>query len=40
MAALHGHADCVLLLLDLMADVSATTMQDGTTIDLIGISLL
>ena len=37
MAALNGHADCVILLLDLMADVSAATMQDGTTIDLIGI---
>lgn len=36
MAALNGHADCVLLLLDLMANVSAATMQDGTTIDLIG----
>jgi hypothetical protein len=37
MAALNGHADCVILLLDLMADVSAETVQDGTNIDLIGI---
>lgn len=36
MAALNGHADCVLLLLDLMANVSAVTVEDGTTIDLIG----
>eukprot|EP00250_Pteridium_aquilinum_P005928 c15943_g2_i1 orf=198-1775(+) len=36
MAALNAHADCVLLLLDLMANVSATTQQDGATIDLIG----
>ncbi|KAH7282200.1 hypothetical protein KP509_35G018400 [Ceratopteris richardii] len=36
MAALNGHADCVLLLLDLMANLSAVTQFDGTAIDLIG----
>lgn len=36
MAALNGHADCVLLLLDLMANVSAVTQQDATVLDLIG----
>jgi hypothetical protein len=36
MAALNGHTECVQLLLDLMANVSATTIQDGTTIDMIG----
>ncbi|BBN15809.1 E3 ubiquitin-protein ligase XBAT32/33 [Marchantia polymorpha subsp. ruderalis] len=36
MAALNGHTECVQLLLDLMANVSAITVQDGTTIDMIG----
>lgn len=36
MAALNAHADCVLLLLDLMANVSAVTQQDATSVDLIG----
>lgn len=37
MAALNSHTECVQLLLDLAANVSAVTIQDGTTIDLIGI---
>jgi len=36
MAALNSHAECVQLLLDLCANVNAVTIQDGTTIDLIG----
>ncbi|KAL0316581.1 UNVERIFIED_CONTAM: putative E3 ubiquitin-protein ligase XBOS32 [Sesamum radiatum] len=36
MAALNGHAETVHLLLDLGASVSATTVDDGTTFDLIG----
>lgn len=36
MAALNAHSDCVLLLLDLMAKVSAVTQLDGSAIDLIG----
>lgn len=36
LAALNGHFDCVQLLLDLLADVSATTFHYGTAIDLIG----
>ena len=36
MAALKGHFDDVQLLLDLGASVSETTVEDGTTIDLIG----
>eukprot|EP00249_Psilotum_nudum_P006859 c20117_g1_i1 orf=889-2313(+) len=36
MAALNGHFDCVQLLLDLTADVSALTVHDGTTIHLTG----
>lgn len=38
MAALNSHTECVQLLLDLSANVNAVTIQDGTTIDLIGIS--
>lgn len=37
MAALNSHTECVQLLLDLSANVNAVTVQDGTTIDLIGI---
>ena len=40
MAALNGHVECVQLLLDLGASVSEVTIEDGTTIDLIGILLL
>lgn len=36
MAALNGHAESVHLLLDLGASISEVTMEDGTTIDLIG----
>lgn len=36
MAALNGHVESVQLLLDLGASVSAVTVEDGTTIDLIG----
>ncbi|BAF23300.1 probable E3 ubiquitin-protein ligase XBOS35 isoform X1 [Oryza sativa Japonica Group] len=36
LAALHGHAECVQLLLDLGASVSEVTINDGSTIDLIG----
>lgn len=36
MAALNGHADSVQLLLDLGACASQVTVEDGTTIDLIG----
>ncbi|KAJ3677146.1 hypothetical protein LUZ60_002870 [Juncus effusus] len=36
MAALNAHVDCVHLLLDLGARVSELTVDDGTTIDLIG----
>ncbi|KAJ3695411.1 hypothetical protein LUZ60_000788 [Juncus effusus] len=36
MAALNGHAECVHLLLDLGASISVITVEDGTTIDLIG----
>ncbi|XP_077215741.1 putative E3 ubiquitin-protein ligase XBOS32 isoform X2 [Tasmannia lanceolata] len=36
MAALNGHADSTQLLLDLGACVSEVTVEDGTTIDLIG----
>lgn len=36
MAALNSHTECVQLLLDLSANVNAITIQDGTTIDLIG----
>jgi E3 ubiquitin-protein ligase XBAT32/33 len=36
MAALHGHVECVQLLLDFGASVSGVTVEDGTTIDLIG----
>jgi E3 ubiquitin-protein ligase XBAT32/33 len=36
MAALNSHTECVQLLLDLAGNVSAVTVQDGTTIDLIG----
>lgn len=36
LAALNGHAESVQLLLDLGACVSETTVDDGSTIDLIG----
>ncbi|KAF8407308.1 hypothetical protein HHK36_006435 [Tetracentron sinense] len=36
MAALNGHVESVQLLLDLGAQVSEVTVEDGTTIDLIG----
>ncbi|XP_011069845.1 probable E3 ubiquitin-protein ligase XBOS32 [Sesamum indicum] len=36
MAALNGHAETLHLLLDLGASVSEVTVEDGTTIDLIG----
>lgn len=36
MAALNGHVECVQLLLDLGASVSEVTIEDGTTIDLLG----
>jgi len=36
MAALNGHAESVQLLLDMGASVSEVTVEDGTTIDLIG----
>lgn len=37
MASLNGHAETVHLLLDLGASVSDVTVEDGTTIDLIGV---
>ncbi|XP_071742144.1 probable E3 ubiquitin-protein ligase XBOS32 [Rutidosis leptorrhynchoides] len=36
MAALNGHVDSLLLLIDLGASVNEVTVEDGTTIDLIG----
>ena len=36
MAALNGYSDCVQLLLDLHANVSAVTFHYGTSMDLIG----
>ena len=39
MAALNGHTESVQLLLDLGASVSEVTVEDGTTIDLIGFLL-
>ena len=36
MAALNGHVESVQLLLDLGASVLEVTVEDGTTIDLIG----
>lgn len=36
MAALNGHAETVQLLLDLGGFVSAVTVEDGTSVDLIG----
>lgn len=38
MAALNGHHESVQLLIDLGASVSEVTVEDGTTIDLIGIA--
>jgi ankyrin repeat protein len=40
LAALNGHAECVQLLLDLGASPSDVTVQDGSTIDLIGTYVL
>lgn len=40
MAALNGYFDCVQLLLDLNANVSAVTFHYGTSMDLIGISFV
>lgn len=40
MAALNGYFDCVQLLLDLHANVSAVTFHYGTSMDLIGNSSL
>ena len=40
MAALNGHVESVQLLLDLGASVTEVTMEDGTTIDLIGNSVM
>lgn len=40
MAALNGHAETMHLLLDLGASVSQVTVEDGSTIDLIGLFLL
>lgn len=37
MAALNGYFDCVQLLLDIHANVSAVTFHYGTTMDLIGL---
>ena len=39
MAALNGLFDCVQLLLDLEANVSAVTFHYGTSMDMIGISI-
>lgn len=39
MAAMNGYFDCVQLLLDLHANVSAVTFHYGTSMDLIGIFL-
>lgn len=36
MAALNGHVDSLHLLLDLGASVNEVTVEDGTTINLIG----
>lgn len=36
MAALNGHVESVHLLLELGASVTEVTVEDGTTIDLIG----
>lgn len=37
MAALNGYFDCVQLLLDLHANISAVTFHYGTSMDLIGL---
>ena len=39
MAALNGHLESVQLLLDFGASVTEITVEDGTTIDLIGTHL-
>ena len=39
MASLNGHVESVQLLLDLGASISVLTVEDGSTIDLIGNSL-
>lgn len=39
MASLNGHVESVQLLLDLGASVSVLTVEDGSTIDLIGNSI-
>lgn len=39
MAAVNGHFDCVQLLLDLHASISAVTFHYGTAVSLIGIIL-
>lgn len=36
MAALNGYFDCVQLLLDIHANISAVTFHYGTTMDMIG----
>ena len=40
MAALNGYFDCVQLLLDLHANVSAVTFHYGTSMDLIGMPFI
>lgn len=40
MAALNGHVESVQLLLDLGASITEITVEDGTTIDLIGTTYL
>lgn len=40
MAALNGYFDCVQLLLDINASVTAVTFHYGTSMDLIGVLFL